>query len=99
MMYSLFKRGRRQLDASVSAMATAAVSQITSAAAVLPSGILSDVPDVVTGEITVSNTQAAAPQETAAARGLDRGDTSPLPTCSPSQGFGQSCDQSSGLCW
>ncbi|KAM0787968.1 hypothetical protein ACM66B_006171 [Microbotryomycetes sp. NB124-2] len=56
------------------------------------------VPDVVTGEITISNTQAAAPQQTAAARGADRGDTSPLPACSPSQAFGEFCDQASGTC-
>ncbi|KAK4050567.1 hypothetical protein OIO90_005034 [Microbotryomycetes sp. JL221] len=84
--------GRRQLDASVAAMAS---SLVATAAPTVAGNLPTAVPDDVTGDFTISNTQAAAPQQTAAAKGADRGDTAPLPACSPSQGFGASCDQAS----
>ncbi|KAK4052093.1 hypothetical protein OIV83_002387 [Microbotryomycetes sp. JL201] len=91
--------GRRQLDASVAAMINSGSPTAAPTADSGDSPLPTVVPDVVTGDITISNTQAAAPQQTAAAKGADRGDTSPLPACSPSQGFGEFCDQASGTCW
>ncbi|KAM0751824.1 hypothetical protein T439DRAFT_325015 [Meredithblackwellia eburnea MCA 4105] len=59
---------------------------------------LSVVPDVVTGEITISNTAAAAPEATAAAVGADRGDTTPLPSCQARNPFGSYCDPTTTDC-
>ncbi|KAM0756051.1 hypothetical protein T439DRAFT_19432 [Meredithblackwellia eburnea MCA 4105] len=59
---------------------------------------LSVVPDVVTGEITISNTAAAAPEVTAAAVGHDRGDTTPLPDCQTRNAFGSYCDPTTTDC-
>ncbi|KAK4703650.1 hypothetical protein P7C70_g2564, partial [Phenoliferia sp. Uapishka_3] len=62
------------------------------------STFLSVVPDVVTGAITISNTAAAAPQQTAAAVGADRGDTTPLPACEAENPFGGYCDPTTTDC-
>lgn len=55
--------------------------------------------DFSTGEITISNTAAATPQETAAAKGADRGDTTPLPSCQARAAFGSFCDPATTDCW
>lgn len=60
---------------------------------------LTAVPDIVTGDITISNTEAAAPQQTGDAVGADRGDTFPLPLCQVLAPFGSYCDPTSTDCW
>ena len=87
--FRICSRGRRALDDTLS-----------SAAAAAPTALPSEVPDVVTGSaVTISNTQAAAPGATAAAVGVDRGDTAPLAACPPSASFGSYCDPASSVCW
>ncbi|ORY61154.1 hypothetical protein BCR35DRAFT_355178 [Leucosporidium creatinivorum] len=81
--------GRRDLDSSLAASAT-----ITDSTNTLPTAV----PDVVTGAITISNTEAADPQATASAVGADRGDTSPLPACPATAAFGAACDPTSSVC-
>jgi len=62
------------------------------------SSVLTEVPAVVTGAVTISNTQVAAAGETAAAVGAPKKVVHALPGCSSVAAFGESCSPLTSTC-
>lgn len=67
-------------------------------AAAAASSVLTEVPAVVTGAITISNTQAAPAGETASAVGAIKKAPKTLPGCSAVASSGESCSPVTGSC-
>lgn len=62
------------------------------------SSVLTEVPAVVTGAVTISNTQVAPAGETASAVGAAKKPVKTLPGCSNVGSFGDSCSPLTGNC-
>lgn len=60
--------------------------------------VLTEVPSVVTGAVTISNTQVAAAGETAAAVGAAKKPVKSLPGCGAVGGTGDACSPLTGSC-
>ncbi|GAA6047939.1 hypothetical protein JCM3770_006435 [Rhodotorula araucariae] len=91
------KRAWGQRRAVVSDSSDSSPGSPPAAAAVASDTVLTAVPNDAVGTVTISNTDAASPETTAAAVGATQVAVAPL-TCAPIVMLGGSCDPNSGAC-